>query len=311
MKEERFRHTRKPLRRRRLRVAEGGSFRATEESAATGVQRAKWRDSCTEERCWPPLTSPRGLSAHPPGRSGAGSWGSGFGRITGKGLGMAAWTQPEGVSAPQVDGEESGKRSRVAEQARDFFLPICLMVHEERGFSTPPKRAPETGASCGYQRRPQRWAWDAKAAAAVTKNLCVTTGHYPNGPSREPVQPATTRVQWSRDNFPGGTHGAPQAAATSHWSLPLQACPASEPPPSPRPEWARAPESAAPLTPSCVSKEHTPSGDLHAEVGQIQSWKLGVLWTKKRKGNFSQQPQKQQIKEPETTWCTCICWIPE
>ena len=36
MKEERFPHTRKPLRGRRLQVAEGGSFGATEESAATG-----------------------------------------------------------------------------------------------------------------------------------------------------------------------------------------------------------------------------------------------------------------------------------
>ena len=36
MKEERFLHTRKPLRGRRLRVAEGGSFGATEENAATG-----------------------------------------------------------------------------------------------------------------------------------------------------------------------------------------------------------------------------------------------------------------------------------
>ena len=60
MKEERFPHTRKPLRRRRLQVAEGGSFRATEESAATGVRRAKWRDSRTEEWCQPALTSPRG-----------------------------------------------------------------------------------------------------------------------------------------------------------------------------------------------------------------------------------------------------------
>ena len=42
------------------------------------------------------LTSPRGLSAHPLGPVGAGSWGSGFGRIAGRGLGAAAWTQPEG-----------------------------------------------------------------------------------------------------------------------------------------------------------------------------------------------------------------------
>ena len=73
MKEERFPHTRKPLRGQRLRVAEGGNFGATEESAATGVQRAKRRDSPTEERCQPALTSPRGLSAHPPGWAGAGS----------------------------------------------------------------------------------------------------------------------------------------------------------------------------------------------------------------------------------------------
>ena len=40
---------------------------------------------------------------------------------------------------------------------------------EERGFRAPPKWAPETGASRGYQRGYQRWAWDAKAAAAATK----------------------------------------------------------------------------------------------------------------------------------------------
>ena len=42
MKEEKFPHTRKPLHWRRWGVAEGrGSFGATEESAAAGVQRAK------------------------------------------------------------------------------------------------------------------------------------------------------------------------------------------------------------------------------------------------------------------------------
>ena len=73
MKEKRFPRTRKPLRGRRLRVAEGASFGATEESAATGVRRAKRRDSSTEEQCRPALTSPRGLSAHLPGRAGLGA----------------------------------------------------------------------------------------------------------------------------------------------------------------------------------------------------------------------------------------------
>ena len=88
-------------------------------------------------------------------------------------------------------------------------------MREERGLRAPLKGAPETGASHGYQRRPQRRAWDAKAAAAATKNLCASTGHSPHRPSREPVQPATARLPWSGDNFPGRTHGAPQAAATS------------------------------------------------------------------------------------------------
>ena len=70
MKEERFPRTRKPLRGRRLSVIEGGSFGATEESAATEVRRAKRRDSRTEDQCRAALTSPRFLSAHPPGRTG-------------------------------------------------------------------------------------------------------------------------------------------------------------------------------------------------------------------------------------------------
>ena len=40
---------------------------------ATGAQREKRRDSRTEEWCRAALTSLRGLSAHPPGRAGAGS----------------------------------------------------------------------------------------------------------------------------------------------------------------------------------------------------------------------------------------------
>ena len=52
---------------------EGVSFGAMEESTVAGVQRAKQRDSHTEDRCQPALTSLRHLSAHPPGRVGAGS----------------------------------------------------------------------------------------------------------------------------------------------------------------------------------------------------------------------------------------------
>ena len=146
MKEERFPHTRKALRRRRLRVAEVGNFGAVE-SAATGVWRAKRRDSRTEARRGAALTSPRGLSAQP-----RGGWG----------LGAEA-------RASVLAGRESGKKSAAAEEARDFFLPLCFTVRKERGFRELLKGAPETGASRGYQRGPQRWAGDAKAAAAATK----------------------------------------------------------------------------------------------------------------------------------------------
>ena len=71
MKEERFPHTRKALRGWRLWVAEGVSFGAMEESAATGVRRAKRRDSRTEDQCRPALTSPRSLSAQLPRQAGA------------------------------------------------------------------------------------------------------------------------------------------------------------------------------------------------------------------------------------------------
>ena len=83
VKEEKFPHTRKPLHWRTWGWRRG-RFGDTEESAATGVQRAKRRDSHTEDQCRPALTSPRGLSAQPLGWAGAGSWGSGFGQMQGE-----------------------------------------------------------------------------------------------------------------------------------------------------------------------------------------------------------------------------------
>ena len=58
----------------------------------------------------------------------------------------------KGASAPQLAGPESGKKSGAAEEARDFFLPLCFLVREERGLRALLKGAPETGVSHGYQR---------------------------------------------------------------------------------------------------------------------------------------------------------------
>ena len=176
----------------------GGSFGATEESAATQVQRAKQRDSHTEDQCRPALTSPLGLSAHPLWQVGAGSWGSGFGRSQGEDWGWLREHSLKGASVPQLAGRES--RKKFAEEVRDH----CFGVHEERGLPTevraPPKWAPETGVSHSYQLRPQRRAWNANAAAAATKNhVCKhrSLSTLPHGslcspPLSGPHDPGTT-----------------------------------------------------------------------------------------------------------------------
>ena len=158
MKEERFPHTRKPLHGWRLRVAEGGSFRAAEESAATGCGGQSGEipaqrigadlHSPAREACLLTHRGGRGLGAE--AQASVGSHREDWG-----------WRREhslKGASAPQLAGRESGKKSGAAEEARDFFLTFCFAVHEERGLRALPKRAPETGMRRGYQRRPQRQA---------------------------------------------------------------------------------------------------------------------------------------------------------
>ena len=106
---------------------------------------------------------------------------------------------------PQLAGRESGKRSGAAEEARDFFLPLCFLVREERGFRAPLKGAPETGMSSGYQRRPQRRAWDAKAAAAATKKpVCkhrsLSTPPLPEACAAHHCQGPVIQGQLPREN---------------------------------------------------------------------------------------------------------------
>ena len=60
---------------------------------------------------------------------------------------------------------------------------------------------------------------------------------------------------------------APQAGATSRRPLPPQAGPASVPLPPHGLSEPEPPESAATLTPSCLSEEQMPSGNLHTEAG--------------------------------------------
>ena len=107
-------------------------------------------------------------STHQPGRlvcSPAGGWWGGLGvearasiGSQGEDWGSLCEHSLKGASARQLPGRESRKKSRAAEEARDFFLPLCFLVHKERSLRAPLQGAPEMGASHGYQRGPQRWA---------------------------------------------------------------------------------------------------------------------------------------------------------
>ena len=95
-------------------MAEWGSFGATEESAATGVRRAKRRDSRTEAWRRPALSSPRGLSAHPPGQAGLGAEARASVGSQGEDGGWRREHSQKGASAPRLTGRESGKKSGAA-----------------------------------------------------------------------------------------------------------------------------------------------------------------------------------------------------
>ena len=135
MKEERFPHTRKPLCGRRLRVAEGEASEPRRRAQQQGcggqsgeipAQRTgAEQHSPAREACLLTHWGRRGLGAEAQA-SEVGSQGEGWG-----------WRRehsPKGASAPQLAGRESGKKSGAAEEARDFFLPLCFRVREGRGF---------------------------------------------------------------------------------------------------------------------------------------------------------------------------------
>ena len=134
----------------------GGSFGAAEESAATGVRRAKIpaqrtsadQHSPAREACW--LTRRGGRELGAEARASVGMQGEDWG-----------WQREhslKGANAPQLARRESGKKSGPAEEARDFFFPLCFLVQEERGLRTLLKGAPEMGASRGYQHGLKRRA---------------------------------------------------------------------------------------------------------------------------------------------------------
>ena len=192
----------------------------------------------------------------------------------------------KGASVPQLARREFRKRFGPAEEARDFFLPLCFLVREERGLRVLLKGAPETGESRGYQCGHQRRAWDAKTAAAATKKpVCkhrslstppllgaCAACHY-QGPMIQgqlPRENAQHASGWCKVTMASATTGSPHIRT----------------PPSPWPEWARASEAAVPLTPILSGREEMPSGDLHAEAGPNPKLNPRSCANKEEKGKF-------------------------
>ena len=100
------------------------------------MQRAKRRDSHTEDSWQPALTSLRGLSAHPPGRVGLEAEARASEVISqGENWGWLREHSLKGTSAPELARRESGKKSGTGKEARDHCFGVC----EETGFRAPPK----------------------------------------------------------------------------------------------------------------------------------------------------------------------------
>ena len=149
MKEEKFPHTRKPLHWWRWGVAgrELQSYR--EEHSNRGAEGKAERF---------PHRGSLPTSTHQPERlvcstaREVGGWelriGASEVRPQGEDWGWLHEHSLKGASVPQLAGRESENKSGPGREARDH----CFGVRKERGFRAPPKRAPEMGASRGYQR---------------------------------------------------------------------------------------------------------------------------------------------------------------
>ena len=165
----------------------GGSFGATEESAATGVRRAKRRDSRTQEWCRAALTSPRGLSAHPPGRAGLGAEARASVGSQGEDWGWRREHSLKGLAYHSWLGGRLGKSLQLLKRQETFS---CLFLSRRARRGDSERRLNE------LQRRAQAVANSAdprdghetlRLLLPPPRSLCASTGHSPHRPSREPV----------------------------------------------------------------------------------------------------------------------------
>ena len=163
--------------------------------------------------------------------------------------------------------------------------------------------------SCNHQRRPQRQAWDAKAAAATTKKpVCehrsLSTPPLPGAGAAHHGQGPVIQGQLPQEN-------AWRASGCCNITLASAADAGSPciPYPSLPPAWvSESPLISYSFNPVLSEQRTRPQATYTQSQGQIERWSPGAVRTKKRKGNLSQQPQEQRIKSPQTTWCILHLW---
>ena len=142
------------------------------------------------------------------------------------------------------------------------------------------------GASHSYQRGHQRWAWNAKAAAAATKNH--VSKHW--SLSTPPLLGACAACQCQGPVIQGQFTWENTRHA-SGWCNNTLASAAAGSPCIPYPSLTLAWVSQSPLiscslTPSCLGGEQMPSGDLHTEAGPNPKLNPRSCVNKEEKGKF-------------------------
>ena len=161
---------------------------------ATGAQREKRRDSCTEPQLRAALSSPRGFSAHPPGRAGLGAEARASVGSQGENSGWRCEHSLKGLAHHSWLGGRSGKSLQLPKRQETFSF-LFVSRRSRRGDSE--CRINELQRLAGatvISADPRDGRETLGLLLPPPKILCVSTGDSPHCPSQEPVQPTTARV---------------------------------------------------------------------------------------------------------------------
>ena len=158
------------------------------------MRRAKRRDSRTEDQCRAALTSPRGLSAHPPGQAGLGAEARAAVGSQGEDWGWRREHSLKGLVHHSWPGGSPGKGLELLNRQETFsclFVSWCARRGDsEHRLKELQRRARAAAISADPRGGPET----LRLLLPPPRSLCVSTGHSPHHPSREPVQPATARL---------------------------------------------------------------------------------------------------------------------